>query len=322
MNLKPAHLTQETFQNLKGIFLYGSQPNIHGFLQWALEFYLCKPFAQQWVHLEESHFTADSLSYLEQDLFSTSLEKRCLSIDAVSGRNLVFWKDLFAESLDPFIVLHAKGLKKSSPLTTWALAQQDIGVFPCYDTQELPLKRHLFQKTLLAHHINISSGALESLVHTVSCEDWPNFLEKLALLSNDKTPLEDTLKALSSFNTKTQSFTELVITRNQKDIYRTFAQQKDVSACLQDLRYAMSFFSRLLSTQQSLLKGGSLEKTLFSLSPPVFFKDMPLFKQALSLWSEKQIQRALALFSEAEINIKQSQNSFFWFLPIIKAIKK
>ncbi|MGB1230341.1 MAG: hypothetical protein ACPG7U_04165, partial [Holosporaceae bacterium] len=116
MNLTPAHLTQETFQNLKGILLYGSNANIHGFLQWALEFYLCKPFAHQWVHLEESYFATNSSSYLEQDLFSTSLEKRCLSIDAVSGRNLVFWKDLFAESFDPFIVLHAKGLKKSSPL--------------------------------------------------------------------------------------------------------------------------------------------------------------------------------------------------------------
>lgn len=81
--------------------------------------------------------------------------------------------------------------------------------------------------------------------------------------------------------------------------------QREATAPITLLRAVLRFFMRLEQALQAMQAGAGAEDAMASLRPPVFFKQVPAFKQALQAWqSPGWMGRALTILLEAEQECK------------------
>ncbi|MEN2977294.1 DNA polymerase III subunit delta [Tistrella bauzanensis] len=71
------------------------------------------------------------------------------------------------------------------------------------------------------------------------------------------------------------------------------------------LRVVSRHFGRLLQARAELDAGQDIEAAMRVLKPPVFFKQIPVFKQTLAVWPAAALARALGRLAEAEARAKQ-----------------
>ncbi len=77
------------------------------------------------------------------------------------------------------------------------------------------------------------------------------------------------------------------------------------------LRYVSNYFMRFYLINSQLKQGRTEQEAIEMLKPPVFFKQVPVFKKHISYWargteSEKRLQKALKAIMSAELECKKT----------------
>lgn len=72
------------------------------------------------------------------------------------------------------------------------------------------------------------------------------------------------------------------------------------------LRALQNYFTRLHITRARMEQGEGQEKALAQLKPPLFFKVKNVFIQQLNIWGAPDLDRALSILRQAELQCKQS----------------
>ena len=72
----------------------------------------------------------------------------------------------------------------------------------------------------------------------------------------------------------------------------------------------------MLFLKTACVSGKRIDEALSTLIPPLFFRDIPLCRDVLPLWSLSDLEQALLIVGELEIELKR--HSPFWFAKLSK----
>ncbi|MDA0781419.1 MAG: DNA polymerase III subunit delta [Rickettsiales bacterium] len=93
----------------------------------------------------------------------------------------------------------------------------------------------------------------------------------------------------------------------QTDLHMTKALSEDI-AVIMIIRSLLRYFMRLQEARNKIDSGMNDQQAVSSLRPPVFFKQVPIFKQHLNSWRSNDISRVIKQLIELEIDCKTTGN--------------
>lgn len=298
----------------RGILLYGSDEGLIDYLVWEVREHLRRQ-GEALTHVEEASFIENPHMYLMPDLFSQS-ENRFILLEEVSDKQSKFYQELITNLQSGMLLLTSLKLRAASSMVRWALQHPQFWAVSCYPL-EGNLKSALFQKGAKRFNLNLPPAILKNFLPSLSVAEMPQLFQKLSLY--EKGPI--TLEALEAcWGHTLTDHTDLAYALSGRDasaLNRWLAQPNpDV---LLGLRQALRHFAQMLSVQSALSQKESLEVALTQLSPPVFFKQLPLFKAHVSQWSLPTLGRAMSLLVHAEIAFKKGSLTH-GYTPLLRAV--
>jgi DNA polymerase III subunit delta len=221
---------------------------------------------------------------------------------------------LFGEFLESapggaFVVAEAGELPSRSPLRRAFEAAPSAVAVGCYpDTpRDLAL---VIRETLAAHRVAASRDAGQFLVEHLGSDRLltRSELEKLVLYAGEggRVELEDARLAIS--DTAALELDDAVMATSEGDpaqverVLDRVLQQGDSPVSI--IRALLRHLQRLHVLTARVAAGASVDETLRTARPPIFFKQEDSFRRQLGLWTEARLRPQLDRVAKAELNMK------------------
>lgn len=238
-------------------------------------------------------------------------EQKIVRIDAVIDDLLPqIQAVLHNTSLDNFLIVTGGELKPTSKIRKFFEGSKELVTLLCYKEDEVSLRAHIVQ-TLREEGIVADRDALDYLVTNLGEDKMitNNELQKIiTYLGHEKElSFEDVAALLADSSELTLSdLASAVSARDnrklEKNLARVAGQQIGGVAVL---RMVAWHFERLLAARATVDSGQGIDFALKTLRPPVFFRDVPAFKQDLAKWKLQQLKAAMQSIYVAELAVKK-----------------
>lgn len=210
------------------------------------------------------------------------------------------------------IIIEAGELTPRSSLRLLCEKAKNAASLPCYVEDERDIAR-LIRETLQAENLSAEPDAVTWLSSSITGDRGKarSELDKLITYKGtDKTPV--TLNDVQSVCgvAGAQNLDDLIYAVGGRQVdkalksYHTLLNEG--MALIAILRAMQNHFRRLHLTKSKLVEGTALEQAVKSLSPPIFFKQEPLFKAQVERWSLPALEKILIRLSELEAQSKQT----------------
>ena len=245
------------------------------------------------------------------------------------GRRAVWLKDagdshtgmisaaLETECGDTLLVVEAANLGPGSSLRKLFERDADLGAVACYEDDQNSLRDYVAE-FLSSQNANIEPDALFWLLERLGNDRMQvrNELGKLILFALNDDPSTDTGATRITLQIvmdgagdagvwSLDQLADAVANGELANVDRflELAVEQGVQP-ISALRSVARRFLQLHYVVGLSAAGGSLEKLISSLRPPIFFKHRPAFHLQATHWSLPRIAQAMGILCEAEINCK------------------
>lgn len=211
-----------------------------------------------------------------------------------------------------FIILMAEDLSPTSSLRKLFESQNNLASIACYKDDISSTKQIILQFFKENSYIP-ASGVVDSIAHhfsgnrllvlselnkliTYKGSDKNINLNDVALCINDNVEmsLESLSHAFASAN-----FNEL-----ENSLQRSLEENTSAITIIRTLMY---YFNKLYTVRCKIDNGVSTDQAVSSLKPPIFFKNVPIFKSHLNIWNQEKIITLLTALQNLELQCKNSK---------------
>lgn len=286
-----------------GVLFYGSEK--------GLKDYFTTIFSRlgSLTLLSENTFLEAPSHYFMPDLFATENAPPLLCIEDVSDKKSQAYEAILADAPQAKLILYGGSLKTTSKLVQFAVKQlfmQAVGCYPLGPRQMMPL----LQKTGQYFHLTFTPEAIKGLVHQVTPATLFQDVMKLSLYKGKEAgeiiSLEDVIACLGEAQEESGELAFALSGRRPDLVAPLVSKIQDTLEPIALLRQVLRHFMLLLQVRCALDNKASLAEAMSQLSPPLFFKKVPLFQTHIQSWSLPQIYKALGLLEKAEMALKSS----------------
>ena len=256
-------------------------------------------------------------------IYSGSLfsQKKIITIFESSDKLINVIKDIFEKvSKDIHLILFSDVLDKKSKLRNFFEKEKELVCIPCYLDNEKDLAT-IAQVELKKKNITLSMESINLLIEKSNSDrnNLRNEIEKISAYSYNKKKIDiDEIKTLINFSGDYKS--EILI---NECLCGNISQYKKIISELYTTTINQIFMLRILSNKIHRLlkiKEESNEKIdidslLSSCKPPIFWKEKPLVKKQLSVWSLEDLKKTIVDINNTELLCKknpQISNSIFF----------
>jgi len=213
------------------------------------------------------------------------------------------------EKIEANIILDAGNLDKRSKLRTLFENDKKLGSLACYADQGSSL-RDLINQIFKESDIYAEEGVLDYLLarlgndrqHTV------NELNKLALMVGPGgcLSLEDTIDSIGDAGLLAlEDVAFFTGSGNLESLCLSLQRAEDSGQSpIAILRTVINHFQRLHSVAIKIEEGASLEATIKSLRPPVFWSRRQEFEKQARFWTREKLELVLQRFFMGELQCK------------------
>lgn len=212
---------------------------------------------------------------------------------------------------DSFVIFSAGDLTPASSLRKFFEKSGKTAALACYKDDNATISRVIGQK-LLAEGYEFSADVTRYLSESFSGDRLVimSEVEKLITYMGDKKQISLSDVEECIYDSSEFSLDELCIavaSRNLYDIEKNLnkAMKENVTP-ITIIRLMLRYFMRLQQVRNMLDDGAPEQQAMSSLRPPVFFKQAPLFKRHLSLWTSPAISKVITKLIELEIECKKT----------------
>ncbi len=245
-------------------------------------------------------------------------KREFIKITNVSG---VFDKEfkiiLTANSLH-FAAFIADELPPSSAIRKFYESEDNLAVVACYHAEERDIVKIILKKATLASKV-IEQEALSYLKLNLKgdFQSITNELDKLLYFVHDKqtVTMQDVQQVLS--NELGGSGDEMCIYFSQQKLELFLAEiEKIITQGINEvliLRALIRYYLNIYFVKSKILAGIDSEIAIKQLSPPIFFKYAPNFKNAVSSTTAEEALRVIAILQQAEVDFKSSAQGFDFY---------
>ena len=275
--------------------------------------------------VDQKGTTTELLSLYENDIinnkenfynsiYSGSLfsDKRIITIN--SGTDNIY--NLIKDAVDKFpenvfLIVFAGVLEKKSKLRSFFETNTKTLCIPCYPDNEKDLEI-IAKKELNKNHIVLSRESINLLIEK-SNNDRSNLInevEKIKLFTlNNKNIKIDEIKSIINFSgeIKSDSFINeclcgniLQYKKNLSELYTTTVNQIFL------LRILSNKIQRLLKMKEQVNKYNNLDNLLNTSKPPIFWKEKPMVKKQLTIWSLNDLKTTIYAINDTELLCKKN----------------
>ena len=212
---------------------------------------------------------------------------------------------------DIFLVLFSNALEKKSKLRNLFEKEKKLVCVACYLDTEKNLEIIAFQE-LKREGINISKESINLLVRKTNGDriNLKNEIEKIKAYTKDNKNIDhDVLKNLINLSGEIKN-DSLVNTCLSGEISELKKVLFDIVIENQNqillLRILSNKVRRLLLIKEQNKDNQTLENTINSVKPPIFWKEKPLVKKQLSIWKKNELVNTINEINDLEISCKKN----------------
>ena len=212
-----------------------------------------------------------------------------------------------------YLIIFSEVLDKKSKLRNFFENHERTICVPCYLDSEKDLEI-IAQSEFKKNNISISKEAINFLIESSNSDrnNLRNEIEKIKSYSLNKKKIElDEIKSLANFSGDYKSdnlINECLcgnVSQYKKvlsDLYTNAINQVFI------LRILSNKIRRLLNMKKMQDDYSNLDALLNATKPPIFWKEKPLIKKQLSIWSLNDLNTTLEEISNTELICKKNPN--------------
>ena len=238
---------------------------------------------------------------------------RLIKIEDGGDKLTVLVKEYLENPSDSaLVVIQAGELGPRSSLRKLCESAKNAAALPCYVEDERDVSRFI-REALQAESLGAEPDAVMWLAANISGDRQKvkSELEKLITYKGDeKTPVSLVDVQAICGAAGVQSFDDLVYNvagRNSKAALKAYATLTEEGVpFIAILRALQNHFRRLHMTKSHMEDGLDMESAMKKLSPPVFFKQAPMFKGQINSWSLPVLNQIMGKLSTLEAQCKQT----------------
>ena len=305
-NLKKSNPQEIKSKNI--LLLYGeNKGQKNEFIETNFEF-----LKENTQKIDEQELLKNENNYMESLLNKSFFEEeKLIIIDSATDKTLNFIELILEKQItDTKIILISGILETKNKLRKFFEKNESVLCIPFYpdDFRTLNLIANNFLKKI---RISISNEALNLIIERAmgSRINLKNELKKIEMYLIDKNKIEisDIYKLTNqSDNYDSGTLVNNILAKNKKKVSLILNennyQNDDVIIIL---RTFLAKTKRILNILETHNRGGSLDQTINSFKPPIFWKEKEIVKKQIQSWSKSKIYKLIEEINELELNSKK-----------------
>ena len=238
-------------------------------------------------------------------------ENKTFIIERSSEKISEIVMDLDQNFLDDIIILNCGVLDKKSKLRNFIEKSNNAVIIATYKDNSQSLI-NIAKEFFLKNKISVSYETLNLLVNRCSGDrgNLKNELEKVSNYLCDKKVLS--MKEISTLTNLAENYSasELVDASLSKNLKKTQEILNENNYAHEDIFFILRVFlqkaKKILSLLEKIENKSDIEKVISEHRPPIFWKDKPVIKKQLELWSYKKMSNLIQKLNHIEITIKEN----------------
>tara|TARA_B100001564_G_scaffold105483_1_gene87283 strand:- start:1662 stop:2651 length:990 start_codon:yes stop_codon:yes gene_type:complete len=266
------------------------------------------------LNIEIVHLLQDEIIKNEDLLFNEVLnlslfeKEKYLIIDNVNDKILPIIEKIITRLGEQRLFLFADILDKKSKLRSYFEKNKICGIIPCYADNEIAFKKIILEK--LKGFKNITTQNINLIIEKTGLDrvKLNNEINKIVTFFYDKNLETKKLEELLNIR-ENENFNDLrdeALSGNKINtnnlISNTFLEKEKNIMYINYINQRLTKITEIIE----LARGKSLESSIESIRPPIFWKDKPKIKVQASKWSLEKIKIALSLTHFLELKIKSN----------------
>ena len=240
-------------------------------------------------------------------------EKRIFFLERCTEKISELLIEIFEDASDDLYIINCSILEKKSKLRNYAEKSSNVVVIPTYKDNSQSLI-NIARKFFSEKKISISTETLNLLVNRCMGDRGilNKELDKISNYISEKKIISLKEIAVLTNLSENYSASELVdasLTKNyikvKEILNENIYSQEDTFLIL---RVFLQKAKKLLSLLEIINSENNLEKAINEYKPPIFWKDKPVLKKQLQLWSFENIINLICELNDIEIKIKKNNS--------------
>ena len=219
--------------------------------------------------------------------------------------------EVINSKIDDLIIINCGNLEKKSKLRNFVEKSENAAIIPTYKDNSQSLV-NIAKSFFTEKKIDISYETINLLVNRCN-GDRGNLKQELKKISNyiiDKKIIS--LKEISILTNLSENYSasELVDATLSKNLKKTQEILDENNYSQEDtflvLRVFLHKTKKILNLIENIDKETNIEKVIADYKPPIFWKDKPIIKKQLQLWSFKTINELIYKLNDIELKVKKN----------------
>ena len=240
-------------------------------------------------------------------------EKRIFFLERCTEKISELLIEIFEVASDDLFIINCSILEKKSKLRNYAERSSNVVVIPTYKDNSQSLI-NIARKFFSEEKISISTETLNLLVNRCMGDRGilNKELDKISNYISEKKIISLKEIAVLTNLSENYSASELVdasLTKNyikvKEILNENIYSQEDTFLIL---RVFLQKAKKLLSLLEIINSENNVEKVINEYKPPIFWKDKPVLKKQLQLWSFENIINLICKLNDIEIKIKKNSS--------------
>ena len=276
---------------------------------------LKKNFKGQTENYDETQIINNKELFYEKILNQSLFEKeKIIIINRCSEKIYEVAEDILDRGIsDTKILFKANVLEKKSKLRNLFEKNKELVVIPTYKDTSVTLVE-IAKKFFYNYKISISQETINLLVNRCNGDrgHLKSELDKILIYIQDKKNI--TLDEIYKLTNLVENFqiSELVDYSLSKNVQKTSEIISESNYKSEDgiliLRTFLQKAKRLLNLYEIKDKNISYDNLINNYKPPIFWKDKPIIKKQLEIWSKIKIEDLIVNINKTEIFLKKNSS--------------
>ncbi len=238
-------------------------------------------------------------------------EKKTIMIDRCTEKISETILELDENSLEDLIILNCGVLEKKSKLRAIIEKSDFAVIIPTYKDNSQSLI-NIAKDFFLKKKISISFETINLLVNRCNGDRGylKNELEKVSNYLIDKKVLS--IKEILTLTNLAENYSaaELVDASLTKNLKKTQEILDENNYSHEDTHFILRVFlqktKKILNLLENIKNENDIERVISEHRPPIFWKDKPIIKKQLNLWSYRKVCDLVNKINDVEIKIKRN----------------
>ena len=256
----------------------------------------------------------DNAENLYNNIYSASLfgNTKIITINSGTDKILKHIKDISKKIVEnTFLIIFSDQLEKKSKLRNFFETDSRLGCIPCYLDNQRDLEL-IARAELNKSNINLSRELINIIIEKANNdrENLRNEIEKIKSFAlKNKNLGIDEVNAIINFTgeIKSENLINECLSGNILQ-YKKILSELYINTINQIffLRIFGNKVRRLIKIKEQIGESKNIESLLNTIKPPIFWKEKPIVKKQLSIWSTNDLKKAVNEMDNIELLCKKN----------------